>query len=108
MPDVGYLVSGVAVAAAVTVVLRAVPFGLAARMRGSALLNDFGRWMPAGAVLVLAVYCLAQIRVTAADHGVPRLLAVAATVAVHRWRGNALLSIVAGTACCVALTAWLG
>lgn len=108
MPSIGYLLTGVGVAAAVTVPLRAVPFAVAARLRGSALLADLGRWMPVGAVIVLAVYCLAAIDVHAAGHGIPQLAAVATTVAMHLWRRNAVLSIVAGTAMCVALSSWLG
>jgi branched-subunit amino acid transport protein AzlD len=108
VPSIGYLLAGVGVAAAVTFALRAVPFALAARMRGSALLADLGRWMPAGAVIVLAGYCLHGIDLRAAGHGIPQVTAVAATVAVHLWRRNAVISIVVGTACCVALTSWLG
>ncbi|WP_040765747.1 branched-chain amino acid transporter permease [Tsukamurella sp. 1534] len=108
MPSVGYLLAGVAVAAAITFALRLVPFGPAAVLRGSPLLADFGRWMPAGAVLVLAVYCLAQVDYAAAAHGLPQLAGVAATVAAHLARRNAVLSIVAGTAVCVGLSLLLG
>ena len=38
-------------------------------------------------------------------HGLPEACAIAATAAVHLWRANAVVSIVVGTACYVALTA---
>lgn len=103
MPDVSYLVAGAAVAAAITFALRLTPFALASALRDSPLLADFGRWMPAGAVIILAVYCLAQVDYSGPAHGVPELVAVAATICLHLWRRNAVVSIVVGTATCVAL-----
>ncbi|KXP13039.1 branched-chain amino acid ABC transporter [Tsukamurella pulmonis] len=108
MPETSYLLAGVAVTAAVTFGLRVAPFGLASVLRGSPLLADFGRWMPAGAAIVLAVYCVASVDYAAPAHGVPQLAGVAATVLAHLWRRNAVLSIIAGTAVCVALSFALG
>ena len=68
------------------------------------MLADIGRWMPLGAVAVLAVYCLAQIDLTAPDPGLPELAGVAVTAAVHGWRRNVVLSILAGTAACMLLS----
>lgn len=104
MPSTAYLLAGIAIAAAVTVALRLAPFGLASVLRDSPLLADFGRWMPAGAVVVLAVYCMAQVDYAAPAHGIPQIAGVAATALAHLWRRNAVLSIVAGTAVCVALS----
>lgn len=73
-------------------------------MKDSALLADVGRWMPLGAVTILAVYCPSAIDITEPPHGVGELTGVAVTAAVHRWRSNAVLSIVAGTAACLATT----
>ena len=103
MPDATYLVGALAAAVAITVTLRALPFALKSAMAGSALLADIGRWMPLGAVTVLAVYCLAQIDFTTPARSVPELAGVAVTVAVHGWRRNVVLSIVAGTAACMIL-----
>ncbi|GAB3132548.1 AzlD domain-containing protein [Tsukamurella serpentis] len=108
MASTGYLLAGVAVAAAITFALRLAPFALASVLRDSPLLTDLGRWMPAGAVMVLAVYCMAQVDYSAPGHGVPQLAGVAATVLAHLWRRNAVLSIMAGTGVCVALSYWLG
>ncbi|CAM3979848.1 MULTISPECIES: branched-chain amino acid transporter permease [Tsukamurella] len=108
MPSVSYLLAGVAVTAAVTFALRLAPFGLASVLRGSPLLADFGRWMPAGAAIVLAAYCLASVDYAASAHGIPQLAGVAATAAVHLARRNAVLSIVAGTGVCIALSYALG
>ena len=103
MPDPAYVATALAVAVAITVTLRALPFAVKNLVAGSALLADVNRWMPLGAITVLAVYCLAQIDLTAPDRGVPELAGVAVTVAVHLWRRNVVLSILAGTLTCVAL-----
>lgn len=42
------------VAVAITFTLRAVPFAMKGALRGSALLADVGRWMPLGAISILA------------------------------------------------------
>jgi branched-subunit amino acid transport protein AzlD len=107
VPDATNLASALAVAVAITVALRAVPFALKNAMAGSALLADIGRWMPLGAITVLAVYCLAQIDPTTPTRGLPELAGIVVTVAAHRWRRNVVLSILAGTATCMILTNWV-
>jgi branched-subunit amino acid transport protein AzlD len=105
--DPAYVATALAVAVAITVSLRAIPFGLKNAMKESELLADVGRWMPLGAITILATYCLTTIDVTSPTHGVPELVGVAATVAVHLWRHNLVLSLVIGTAACLALSHWL-
>ena len=46
MPDLVYLATALAVAVAITVALRAVPFAVKHTLGCSALLTDIGRWMP--------------------------------------------------------------
>jgi branched-subunit amino acid transport protein AzlD len=104
MPDLTYIAAAVAVAVAITVALRAVPFVMRSAIKESALLADIGRWMPLGAMTILAIYCLAAIDTTTAPYGVPELTGVAVTVAVHWWRRNAVLSIGTGTTACLVLT----
>ena len=104
MTEPGYVATGLAVAVAITFALRAVPFAVKSAVKESALLNDLGRWMPLGAVAVLAVYCLASTDASAPTYGLPEVAGVAVTVAVHLWRRNAVLSILAGTAVCLVLT----
>ncbi len=107
MPDPTYIVTALTVAVTITVALRALPFALKNAVAGSALLADVGRWMPLGAITVLAVYCLAQIDLTTPTRGLPELAGVAVTVVVHRWRRNVVLSILTGTATCMILTNWV-
>jgi len=104
MPEPGYVAIVLGVAIAITVTLRALPFLVKGALAGSPLLDDIGRWMPIGAVAILALYCVSRIDFGAAGHGLPELAGIAVTVGVHAWRRNAVLSILAGTAACVAVT----
>lgn len=104
VPDTSYIATALAVAIAITVTLRALPFALKRAMKDSALLADVGRWMPLGAITILAVYCLARIEVTTAPHGLPEIVGVTTTVTVHWWGRNAVLSIVSGTVACVLMS----
>lgn len=107
MADGTYIATALAAAVVITFALRAAPFALKAALRDSGLVTDIGRWMPLGAVSILAVYCLSSIDVSGAGHGIPELTGVAVTVATHWWRRNAVLSIVLGTAACIVLANWL-
>jgi branched-subunit amino acid transport protein AzlD len=88
VPDYAYIATALGVAVAITVTLRAVPFAMKNAMKKSALLADVGRWMPLGAITILAIYCLAAIDTTQPPHGIPEITGVAVTVAAHWWRRN--------------------
>jgi branched-subunit amino acid transport protein AzlD len=103
MPDTTYIFSAVAIMAVVTFALRAIPFAVLKPLRSSALVAYLGIYMPAGVMLILVMYSLKNVSVTAPSHGIPELIAVSATAAIHLWRKNAVLSIVVGTAMYVAL-----
>jgi len=47
--------------------------------------------------VLLVVYCLKGVSLSASPHGLPELIAIAVIVLLHRWRSNVLLSIAGGT-----------
>jgi branched-subunit amino acid transport protein AzlD len=98
VPSTGYLAAVVAIAASITVALRAAPFAVLGRLRDSALVTYLGRHLPAGVMLVLVVYLLRDLPVDRPVLAARELVPVAVTVAVHLWRRHALLSMAAGTA----------
>ena len=57
-----------------------------------------GRTLPAAMMGLLVVYCLRNVDIAAAPHGLPELIALAAVTALHLWKRNVLLSIGVGTA----------
>ncbi len=105
--DPGYTALALTVAVAITFTLRAIPFAMKSALRDSALLADVGRWMPLGAISILAVYCLAGLHLTDPGRAVPQLAGLAVTVAVHLWRRNLVLSLVTGTTVSLLLANWI-
>ena len=63
-----------------------------------AIVTFLGRVLPAATMGLLVVYCLKGVAWTAAPHGAPELIAIAAVALLHRWKGDVLLSIAGGTA----------
>ena len=62
-----------------------------------------GSVLPAAVFGLLIVYCLKSVTPFAGSRGIPEAIAVAVTAGLHLWRRNTLLSILAGTACYMAL-----
>lgn len=98
MPDNGYIALLVVVSAAVTWALRALPFAALAPMRHSAVVKYLSVHMPVGVMLMLAIYTLGTVAGETGRQVVWLVLAVAVTAGLHLWRGNALMSILVGTA----------
>jgi branched-subunit amino acid transport protein AzlD len=98
-PSTSDLLGVIAISAGITWALRAVPFTLLAPLRGSALLPYLNRHMPAGMMAILVMYTLvsATSTVTGARPIAAMLRATSVTAALHLWRRNFVLSILAGT-----------
>jgi len=95
----------VAVVALVTMLLRFLPFAVfSGRKTTPPFVAYLGRVLPCAIMAMLVVYCLRQIRLDAAPHGLPEAIACAAVAVLHLWRRNTLVSIVGGTACYMLLT----
>ena len=58
-----------------------------------------GGALPHASMAMLLVFCLKDIRLFHAPHGLPELLALLFTAGLHVWRNNVLLSIAGGTVC---------
>ena len=76
---------------------RWLPFWLF-RKEPPAVVSYLGGVLPCATMGLLVVDCLKGVEFLAPPHGVPELLAIAAVAALHRWKGNVLLSIAGGTA----------
>ena len=62
-----------------------------------------GRVLPAAIFGMLIVYCLKSVTSFAGSHGIPEAIALAVTVALHKWKHQTLVSIAGGTVCYVLL-----
>ncbi len=107
MPEGTYIALALGTAVAITVALRAVPFAAKNALRDTPVIADLSRWMPLGAVAILAIYCLSSVDVPAALQGSPQavgpIVGTAVTVAVHLWRRNAAVSILTGSLACLVI-----
>jgi branched-subunit amino acid transport protein AzlD len=96
----------VAVAAAITWGLRAIPFAVLAPIRHSVLLGRLRVMMPLGIMAILTIYTVSSAELsgtTVITYGT----ALVVTAGLQVWRRNPGLSIIAGTAVHVVLTALL-
>lgn len=89
----------IAVAAAVTMLVRAAPFVLFGKgRRQPEVIGYLGRVLAPAVVAMLVVYCLRSTKIFAWPYGLPEFIAVAVVVGLHLWKKNTLLSIFGGTA----------
>lgn len=94
----------VGVIAAVTVILRFLPFWLFPDGKKTPeFISYLGRVLPYAVMGMLVVYCLKNANVRAYPFGLPYLIAGLLVVGLHVWKKNSLLSIGAGTLCYMAL-----
>ncbi|WP_084958053.1 branched-chain amino acid transporter permease [Thermoactinospora rubra] len=106
MPHPLHVAATVAVSAAVTWGLRALPFAVLAPLRRSAVVGYLARQMPTGIMLILALYTLREVRL-AWPAVVPTAVALAAAIGLHLKTRNAVVSILGATVLHVALsTLW--
>ncbi|MDO4315281.1 MAG: branched-chain amino acid transporter permease [Oscillospiraceae bacterium] len=85
--------------AAGTQLTRWLPFWLfPEHKKPPAVVTYLGHVLPPACMGLLVVYCLKDVTWLSGAHGAPELIAILAVAALHRWKGNVLLSIAGGTA----------
>nr|WP_298415124.1 AzlD domain-containing protein [uncultured Halomonas sp.] len=93
----------IAVSALATFATRVLPFVALSRHADHPLILHLGRYLPPAVMMILVIYALRDFRPLSEEHlnmtpnGWPVIIASLTVVALHLWRRNALLSIVAGT-----------
>ena len=89
----------VAMVALATQITRWTPFLLfSGDKKLPKVVEDLGRLLPPAMMGLLVVYCLRNVDIAAAPHGLPELIALAVVTGLHLWKGNVLLSIGVGAA----------
>ena len=86
----------VAVMAGVTVLLRFLPF-LLFRKKTPPYIVYLGKVLPAAIIGMLVIYCLKDVSLRAAPHGLPEGIAAVCVAGLQAWKRNSLLSILGGT-----------
>ena len=83
-----------------TLATRFAPFVLLPKNRPVPRLVEYlGGTLPYAAMGLLVVYCLKNVDVLEGNRGLPELIAILVTGALHVWKRQMLLSIAGGTVC---------
>lgn len=89
----------IALMALFTVLLRVLPFIIFSGKETPKAINYLGKYLPYSIMGMLIIYCIKDISLIRAPHGIPQFIAVAVTAILHIVKRNTLLSIVVGTLC---------
>ena len=90
----------IALCAVCTMLTRFLPFLVFSSKKPTpAYVRYLGKALPCAVFGMLVVYCLKNVTIFSGSHGLPELIAIAVTVALHRWKEQMLLSIAGGTVC---------
>ncbi len=81
-----------------TVTTRFLPFLVFKGKESPGFVKYLGKALPAAVFGMLVVYSLKDTSVTIRPYGLPEALALGATVGLHLWKRQMLLSIAGGTA----------
>jgi branched-subunit amino acid transport protein AzlD len=83
-----------------TLATRYLPFLVFSEKRPTpAFVQYIGKYLPSAVFGMLVIYCLKDVSFVSGTHGIPELIAIAVTVALHKWKRQMLLSIAGGTVC---------
>ena len=101
------MIAAIAVAAACTLLMRALPFLLLRKEKALPVwLENLRTVLPAAIMAVLIVYCMKGIWTDPQTSALPNLAAAALVAVSYKWKHNTLFSIAGGTACYMILL-WL-
>ena len=93
----------IAVCTACTFLERALPFIIFRGREVPDIVRYLGRVLPMAIMATLVIYCIKGISSASMGGWVPIVIASAATVVLHLWKGNTMLSIFGGTVCYMVL-----
>ena len=62
-----------------------------------AFVQYIGKYLPSAVFGMLVIYCLKNVSILQGSHGIPELLGILVTAALHLWKRQMLLSIAGGT-----------
>lgn len=86
----------VAAMALTTMLLRFLPF-LIFRKETPRFITYLGNVLPPAIIGMLVIYCLKDVSLTEAPHGLPEIISAACVIFLQAWKRNPLISILLGT-----------
>jgi branched-subunit amino acid transport protein AzlD len=83
-----------------TVLTRFLPFIIFNENRKTPeFIQYIGKFLPAAVFGMLVIYSLKNVNVLQGSHGIPEIISIAVTIALHLWKRQMLISIAGGTVC---------
>lgn len=83
-----------------TMITRFLPFIIFSENKPvPAYVEYLGKALPAAIFAMLVIYCLKDVSLLKIPHGLPEAAAIAATIGLHLWKRQMLISIAGGTVC---------
>lgn len=77
---------------------RFLPFALFSEKRTTpAFIRYIGKNLPSAIFGMLIIYCLRNVNILQGSHGISEAVSILATVLLHLWKRQMLLSIAGGT-----------
>ena len=100
MIDIKHSILQILIMAAVTAVLRFLPFVLFPEgKKRPAFISYLGTVLPYAIIGMLVVYCFKNISFMQYPYGLPTIIAGVVVALLHIFKRNTLLSVFGGTAC---------
>lgn len=95
-----YTWCAVGIIAAVTILLRILPFIVFSNNRQTPkIIEKLGALLPYAIMGMLVVYCLKEVTFTSLSGFLPALISSVLVGVLYVWKRNTLISIIAGTVC---------
>lgn len=95
-----YTWCAVDIIAAVTILLRVLPFIVFSNNRQTPkIIEKLGALLPYAIMGMLVVYCLKDVTFTSLSDFLPALISSVLVGVLYIWKRNTLISIIAGTVC---------
>lgn len=104
MSDSLYAYLLIAVCAVVTIIIRALPFAVFGQRKLPATVEYLGKVLPGAIMVILIIYCLKGVSLTAAPYGIPEFFCVILCAVLQFRLKNSIPSIAIATAVYMVLT----
>lgn len=83
-----------------TMTTRFLPFIIFSENRETPeFIQYIGKYLPSAVFGMLVIYCLKNVSFIHGNHGIPELISIFVTGALHIWKRQMLISIAGGTIC---------
>ncbi|MBQ8975128.1 MAG: AzlD domain-containing protein [Oscillospiraceae bacterium] len=92
-----YITLAILISAAMTFILRLIPFAIFSRKPMPRLMQRLAKLLPSAIIAVLVIYCIKDAVFSSAAELIITLASVGVVVGLHLWKKQTLLSIAGGT-----------